>query len=156
MGTLPSEVQREAQRPKDGTSCLQSGRGRPGARKGRVHRKPGAETQSGWRGGLRTRERADEGSGTPGLSAWTSRADQGGVVGGLLFVPRGFAPSEIGLMAVGASKRAAYRLIANERAAGGRIYRFLPRGRRPKRRIAGYPRGPIRQPPGYLRAACRG
>jgi IS30 family transposase len=55
----------------------------------------------------------------------------------------GFTASHIGLLSVGVSERSCYRLIASDRQAGGQEYRRLPRGRRPRRRVCRYRRGPI-------------
>lgn len=51
---------------------------------------------------------------------------------------------QIGLLAEAElSERTIYRLIATERASGGRMFRYLPRGCRPRRRVCRYRRGPI-------------
>lgn len=56
----------------------------------------------------------------------------------------GFTASHVGLFpSVGISERSCYRLIATDRAAGGRVYRCLPRGCRPRRRVCRHRRGPI-------------
>jgi transposase, IS30 family len=55
----------------------------------------------------------------------------------------GFTAGQIALLAIGPSERSCYRLIAMDRAAGGTLYRHLPRGRRPRRRACRWRRGPI-------------
>lgn len=55
----------------------------------------------------------------------------------------GFTVGQVGLLAAGVAERTAYRLIATDRAIGGQVYRHLPRGCRPRRRICRYRRGPI-------------
>jgi len=55
-----------------------------------------------------------------------------------------FTASHIGLFRwLKISERSCYRLIATDRAAGGQVYRCLPRGRRPRRRVCRHRRGPI-------------
>lgn len=56
----------------------------------------------------------------------------------------GFTASHVGLFpSVRISERSCYRLIATDRAAGGQVYRCLPRGCRPRRRVCRHRRGPI-------------
>jgi len=55
----------------------------------------------------------------------------------------GFTAGQIGLLATELAERTVYRLIATDRASGGRMYRHLPRGCRPRRRVCRYRRGPI-------------
>lgn len=55
----------------------------------------------------------------------------------------GFTAGQIGLLAMELAERTVYRLIAADRASGGRMYRHLPRGCRPRRRVCRYRRGPI-------------
>lgn len=56
----------------------------------------------------------------------------------------GFTASHVGLFTwLDLSERSCYRLIATDRDKGGQIYRCLPRGRRPHRRVCRYRRGPI-------------
>lgn len=56
----------------------------------------------------------------------------------------GYTVSHVGLFRwVKISERSSYRLIATDRAEGGKVYRCLPRGCRPRRRVCRHRRGPI-------------
>lgn len=55
----------------------------------------------------------------------------------------GFTAGQIGLLSTELAERTIYRLIATDRSIGGRMYRYLPRGCRPRRRVCRYRRGPI-------------